>query len=384
MQPKSESGCGLRPHEPSADIALLASLQPRPMRFDLFNEAAMPPWLGLSEAALYAELLAQIELADGLGYGCAWLTEHHFLRGYSHASKPELLLAAAAARTRNIRLGHGIIPLPLHHPVHVAERVATLDALSGGRLEVGIGRGFSPRECAVFGAEMAASREITSESLDILLQSFARKPITHHGARFHLDAVDIVPHVVQQPHPPLWTAAVSPQTYAWAAERELGILAGPFKPWFMVKRDIQRYLAAWRGTTVPRVGMTIGVLCLADSARARRIAREAFSWFYRELYRVVLPVLEALYPGYEELHELGRFRALMKLGADFNLAETFGMAVAGNPQEVRAKLAKYAEGGVTHLLCAVGAGAAEPAVTRESLALIAHEVMPAFAAHGGA
>ncbi len=352
------------------------------MRFDLFYEAALAPSLGLSETALYAELLTQIELADRLGYGCAWLTEHHFMRGYSHASKPELLLAAAAARTGNIRLGHGIIPLPLHHPVHVAERIATLDALSGGRLEVGIGRGFSPRECAVFGVDMAASRALTEESLEILIQSFARKPLTHHGARYQLEALDIVPHVVQQPHPPLWTAAVSPRTFEWAAKRGLGVLAGPFKPWFMVRHDIERFRKAWRHDSAPRIGMTIGVLCLADGQRARRIAKEAFTWFYRELFNVVLPVLESLYPGYEQLHELGRFRALMKLGIDFNLADTFGMAVAGDPKDVRAKLAKYAEAGVTHLLCAFGAGATEPAVTRESMELFAREVMPAFAARG--
>ena len=355
---------------------------PHTMRFDLFYEAAMPSWLGLSESALYAELLAQIELADRLGYGCAWLTEHHFLRGYSHASKPELLLAAAATRTNNIRLGHGIIPLPLHHPVHVAERIATLDVLCGGRLEVGIGRGFSPRECSVFGVDMAASRAIAEESLEILMLSFARKPVTHHGLRYRLNALDIVPHTVQQPHPPLWTAAVSPQTYEWAATRGLGVLAGPFKPWFMVKHDIERYRAARHGSGTPRIGMTIGVLCLADGERARRIAKEAFTWFYRELYKVVLPVLEQLYPGYEQLHELGRFRALMKLGANFNLADTFGMAVVGDSKEVRAKLAKYADAGVTHLLCAFGAGAVEPAVTRESLELFAREVMPAFAARG--
>lgn len=352
------------------------------MQFDLFYEAAMPPWLDLSEAALYAELLAQIELGDRLGYGCAWLTEHHFARGYSHASKPELLLAAAAARTRRIRLGHAIIPLPLHHPVHVAERVATLDALCGGRLEVGIGRGFSPQECAVFGVDMAASREITDESLDILLKSFARTAVTHRGPRYRIDALDIVPHAVQQPHPPLWTAAVSPQTFDWAAARALGVLAGPFKPWFMVRHDIERYRAAWRNSSAPRIGMTVGVLCLTDGRRARQIAKEAFTWFYRELFKVVQPVLEALYPSYEQMHELGRFRALMKLGISFNLADTFGMAVVGNPEEVRAKLAKYADAGVTHLLCAFGAGAVEPAVTRESLELFAREVMPVFETRG--
>jgi len=352
------------------------------MRFDLFYELALPPQLGLTEPQAYAETLAQIELADALGYRCAWVVEHHFLRGYSHCSKPELLLAAAASRTREIRLGHAIIPLPLHHPVHVAERVATLDILSAGRLEVGIGRGFSPREYAAFGADMAASRELADEGLDILRASFERRPATYHGKHYRVEALDILPHVVQRPHPPLWAAAVSPETYTWAAARALGILAGPFKPWFMVKRDIGRYLAAWRAPDAPRIGMTVGVLCLADRRRAERLAGEAFTWFYRELYRATLPVLERLYPSYEELRELGRFRALMKLGVDFGLLETFGLAVAGDPEDCRAKLAKYAASGVTHLLCAFGAGAVEGAVVRESMELFAREVVPAFAGSG--
>ncbi len=348
------------------------------MRFDLFFEVAVPPQLSLSEAQAYAETLAQIELADRLGYGCAWLVEHHFLPGYSHSSKPELLLAAAAARTSRIRLGHAIIPLPLHHPVHVAERVATLDILSGGRLEVGIGRGFSPREYATFGADINVSRELVEEGLDILLSSFKRGPVTHHGRRYQLQALEILPHVVQQPHPPLWTAAVSPETYDWAADRALGVLAGPFKPWFMVKHDIGRYRAAWHHRAAPRIGMTVGVLCLADGRRARRLAREPFTWFYRELYRAAGPLIEQLYPGYEHLHELGRFRALMKLGVNFGFADRLGLALVGDPAEVRARIGRYAAAGVTNLLCAFGAGAAEPAVTRESMELFAREVMVAF------
>jgi alkanesulfonate monooxygenase SsuD/methylene tetrahydromethanopterin reductase-like flavin-dependent oxidoreductase (luciferase family) len=348
------------------------------MRFDLFHELAVPPQLGLDEARAYAETLAQIELADGLGYGCAWLVEHHFQRAYSHGSKPELVLAAAAPRTRRIRLGHAVIPLPLHHPVHVAERVATLDVLSCGRLEVGIGRGFSPLEYEVFGVAMKDSRALAEEALEILQASFAREPVTHHGAHHRLDALDIVPHVVQQPHPPLWTAAVSPETYEWAAQRALGVLCGPFKPWFMVKQDLARYRAAWRGSEPARVGMTVGVLCLPDGRDARAIGREAFTWFYRELYRVVEPVLERLYPGYEALHELGRFRRLMKLGVDLGFAETFGLVVVGNPAQCREKIAQYAQAGVTHLLCAFGAGAVDPAITRESMGLFAREVMPAF------
>ena len=348
------------------------------MRFDLFYELAVPENCGRSEAEVYADTLAEIELADGLGYRCAWLVEHHFMRGYSHSSKPELTLAAAAQRTRNIRLGHAVIPLPLHHPVHVAERLATLDILSGGRLEIGIGRGFSPREYAVFGVAMEASRELVEESLDILRLSFSAHPVTYHGRHYRLDALDIVPRAIQQPHPPLWTAAVSPGTYPWAAARGLGVLSGPFKPWFMVKHDIGTYRAAWGGGEAPRIGMTIGVLCLKDGKRARALAQPAFTWFYRELYKTTLPVLEQLYPSYEQIHELGRFRQLMKLGIDFGLADTFGLTVVGAPQDCIAKLEKYAAAGVTHVLCAFGAGAVESTVVRESMEIFAREVIPEF------
>jgi len=349
------------------------------MKFDLFHEISLPPQPVRSEAQAYSDTLAEIELADHLGYRCAWLVEHHFMRGYSHASKPELLLAALSQRTRRIRLGHAVIPLPLHHPVHIAERIATLDILTGGRIEIGIGRGFSPREYAVFGAGMDQSRELVDESLAILRASFLRQPVTHRGKHYQLEALDIVPHIVQQPHPPLWSAAVSPETFPWAAERDLGVLAGPFKPWFMVRHDIGQYRAAWRGTGAPCIGMTVGVLCLEDGKRAHALAQPAFTWFYRELYKTTLPVLEKLYPGYEQLHELGRFRQLMKLGIDFGLADAAGLTVVGDPRECIAKLRKYADAGVTNLLCAFGAGAVESSVVRESLEVFAREVMPAFA-----
>ena len=353
------------------------------MLFDLFYEISLPPQLGRSETQAFSDTLAEIEAADGLGFHCAWLVEHHFMRGYSHSSKPELMLAALSQRTRNIRLGHAVIPLPLHHPVHVAERIATLDLLSHGRLEVGVGRGFSPREYAVFGAGMDHSRELVEESLAILRASFRREPVTHLGKHFQLDALDILPHVVQQPHPPLWTAAVSPESYPWAAGRELGVLAGPFKPWLMVKHDIGKYRAAWRSTAAPRIGMTVGVLCLKDRKRAHALGQQAFTWFYGELFKTTLPVLEKLYPSYEQIHELGRFRQMMKLGIDIGLADAAGLTVIGDPEECIAKLRKYADAGVTNLLCAFGAGAVESSVVRESLALFASEVMPAFKQYSG-
>lgn len=352
------------------------------MQFDLFYELAMPPALARSEAELFAQTLGELEAADALGFGCAWFVEHHFMPGYSHSSKPELVLAAAAARTRRLRLGLAVVPLPYHHPVHVAERVATLDVLSGGRLEVGVGRGFSPPEYAAFGVRMADSRALVAESLAVLRASFRGGPVSAPGPHFPLENATIVPAPLQRPHPPLWTAAVSPETFDWAAREGLGVLVGPFKPWFMVEADIRRYREAWRHPEPPRIGVTVGMLCLPDARRARALAAPALSWFYGELLRVTAPVLEQLYPSYEHFRSLGRFRRLAKLGARPRFLAAAGMTVVGSPAACIERIRKLEAAGVTHLLCAVGAGALPTEVVRESLECVAGEVFPAFRVSG--
>lgn len=348
------------------------------MEFDIFHEIAMPPFLQRTESDAYADTMAEVELADQLGFRCAWLAEHHFMRQYSHCSKPELVLAALSQRTQQIRLGMGIIPAPYHHPVHVAESIATLDLLSKGRLEVALGRGFSPHAHKAFDVKMADSRALTAEMLEILRVSFSCKPVTFHGAHHRLDHVDILPHARQIPHPPLWSAAISPDSFAWVAQQGLGMLAGPFKPWLMTKYDIKHYLGAWNGATPPRIAMAVSVLCLPDGKRARQLAKQSLTWFYRELYKTALPVLEKLYPSYGQFRELERFREFMKAGINLTLLEDFGMAVVGTPAECIEQLRKFEAAGVTHILCSVGAGAVKTEVAQESLRCIATEVMPAF------
>jgi len=349
------------------------------MQFDLFYEISNPPHLARREHHAFQQSIDEIVLAERLGFRGVWLVEHHFMPEYSHSSAPDLMLAALSQRTSRLRLGLGVTPLPYHHPVHVAERAATLDQLSGGRLEMGIGRGFSPTEFAAFGIDMQHSRSLTSESLAILRQAFAGQSLQFSGQHYQFDDLPLTPQVLQQPHPPLWTAAVSPDTFVWAAQEQLGALAGPFKPWMMVKSDIKQYLQHWQSATPPRAGMTLGIFCLPDGKRARQLARPAFEWFYRQLFATTIPVLEKLYPSYEHFHDMGRFRSLMKLGINLKLLEMAGMVVIGSPQECVDKLATYHEAGVTHLLCAVGAGAMETGLVRESMQCMAEQVMPHFA-----
>ena len=352
------------------------------MRFDLFYELSMPPLGAATEVQAVNDWLDTMTLADQLGFGCAWLVEHHFMRNYSHSSKPEILLAAAAQRTQRLRLGLGVIPAPYHHPIHSAERVATLDVLSNGRLEIGLGRGFSPQEYQAFGVDMAQSRVLTQETLDILRLSFSRKPVSYESQQVKFENLDILPHVVQLPHPPLWSAAISPESFDWSARQGLGVLAGPFKPWFMTRADIQRYQKVWRDPPQilkpPRIGMTLGILCLPDGKRAKQLAKPAFEWFYHALFQTIRPVLENLYPSYKHFRELGRFRYLLERGINAGLLQTFGMAFAGAPAECIEYLARYHEQGVTHLLLAVGAGAVSKEVVHESMYCIAEEVMPAL------
>ncbi len=359
------------------------------MQFDLFYELAVPGYTGVEDAAeqaVFHDTLAELALADELGFGAAWLVEHHFMPEYSHSSAPDLFLAAAAQRTTRLRLGLGIVPLPYHHPVLVAERIATLDILSRGRVELGIGRGFSPLEHRVFAAPMADSRAQMGEALDLLRACLGPDPISHAGTFYAVpEAVTVHPRPVQRPHPPLWLAAVSPESFELAAGLGLGVLAGPFKPWFMVREDLRRYRRAWQAAghaAPPRAAMTLGILCLEDGRRARQLGRQCMPWFYRLLLQHTRPVLAELYAGYEYYRRLGRLAPLMEKTLSLKTLELLGLVIVGDPAHCRRKLAALTGAGVDRVLCAVGAGGLPHGIVCESLELLAREVLPHF--EGGA
>ena len=162
------------------------------------------------------------------------------------------------------------------------------------------------------------------------------------------------------------------------ARQQLGMLAMSFKPWFMTQFDIENYLGAWDGDKPPRISVAVPMLCLPDGELARQLAKQALTWFYRELYEASLPLLEKLYPGYAQFHELSHFRDAKRHGLSLSMLESFAMVVVGNPRECIEQLRRFEVAGVTHIQCVVGAGAVETGIARESLRCIAKEVMPAF------
>ena len=353
------------------------------MHIDLFYEMAVPDSAGRTESQVFQETLDELVVAEAAGFGAAWLVEHHFMREYSHSSAPDLMLAAASQRTRRLRLGQAVALLPHHHPLHLAERLATLDLLSGGRVEFGFGRGFSPREFAAFGVPMEQSRDRAEEALAIIRQSFSGQAVNFSGRHFKIENAEVLPKVVQQPHPPLWMAAVSPESFELAARLGVGVLVGPFKPWFMVKTDIEQYHAAWEkyhrnDDMKPRVGMTIGLLCLEDGERARAIAKTHLLWFYDTLLRQTTPVLERLHAGYEYYRRVGALKFLAQKVLNLTALETAGMVVVGDPEHCRRKLQTYRDAGVDRLLLAVSAGGTSSAIVRECLRVVGEKVIPHF------
>src|ERR1700751_4381523 len=166
------------------------------------------------------ECLEQTMLADRLGYKGVWFTEHHFLPGFSYSSSPELVLAHLAARTKNIRLGHGIVLLPFHinHPLGVADRIATLDLLSNGRVEFGGGRAISESELSGFEVDPDDTRRQWEESLSILPRIWTQETFEYQSPTLKTPARRVVPKPVQKPHPPMWVAATQPATLEFAGD----------------------------------------------------------------------------------------------------------------------------------------------------------------------
>src|SRR5258708_6546396 len=181
------------------------------MRFGIFYEHQLPrPWEPDSEHRLLQDALEQIELADKSGIDYVWEVEHHFLEEYSHSSAPEVFLAAASQRTSRIRLGHGIVQAPalVNHPARIAERIATLDLISNGRVEFGTGEASSASELGGFGVPRDAKRAMWEESLDAVTRMLVEEPFAgYDGTYLRMPPRNVVPKPMQRPHPPLWVAS---------------------------------------------------------------------------------------------------------------------------------------------------------------------------------
>jgi luciferase family oxidoreductase group 1 len=349
------------------------------VKFGIFYEMQIPrPWNDRSEYQVLQDALGQIELADRLGFDYAWAVEHHFLEEYSHCSAPEVFLGAASQRTRRIRLGHGIIQLPTNHPIRVAERVSTLDLLTGGRVELGLGEGQGPVELHPFNRRVRDKREVWEEAVRALVPAFTRSSWEWHGQYFDFAARNVVPKPFQKPHPPLWVACSNIQTIASAGRWGMGALGFQFVSPEAARAWVHRYYTELTQNldkladypVNPNIAMVSGFMCAPTDAQAlERASGWTFFVFCLSHYgRNGIPT-----PG-----EGNMWEAYQAWRQTEKAQETLRSGLIGSPATIRQRLREFEDTGVDQVILLAQAGRTPHEDICASLELFARDVMPEF------
>ena len=355
------------------------------MQFGIFYEHQLPrPWNEGDELQLFQEALDQVELADRIGIEYAWEVEHHFLEEYSHSSAPEVFLAACSQRTKNIRLGQGIrqvIP-GYNHPARTAEVIATLDLVSGGRVEFGTGESSAVLELAGFEVDVASKRAAYLEATEQICNILAMDPYPgFEGQFFRMPCRNLVPKPVQRPHPPVWVACSNRETIKMAAQLGIGALCFAFADPREAKHWVDEYYDIIKSDKCVPIGhavnaniaMVTSFSLHSDQAEAERRGRQGFDFFRFALAN--LYIFGEHTPGRTNIWE--KFQADQNNPAGSMLPDAFGGGI-GTPDQMREHLQQFEETGVDQVIFIQQAGLNRHEHICESLELFASEVQPEF------
>ncbi|MCH8745778.1 MAG: LLM class flavin-dependent oxidoreductase [Chloroflexi bacterium] len=252
------------------------------MQFGLAYEMQRPT---LDDQAVVEETLEQCILADEMGFDYVWFVEHHFLTTFSSSPCPEVMFGALSRLTKRIRLGFGVVVLPYHHPVRVAERVAMVDQLSHGRVDFGTGRS-APYEQTGMGIDPRDTREMWEESLTMIPKIWESDTFEWEGKFWNVPPRQVLPKPYQKPHPPIWVAALQPATYQIAAEKGIGVMAPGISAPSVLEPHIQQYRETIK--TAQPVGAVVNNqwlsscfgYCGEDDAAARDLCSRSLKSFF--------------------------------------------------------------------------------------------------------
>jgi alkanesulfonate monooxygenase SsuD/methylene tetrahydromethanopterin reductase-like flavin-dependent oxidoreductase (luciferase family) len=354
------------------------------MRFGIFYEHQLPrPWEADGEHRLLKQSLDQIELADELGYHFAWEVEHHFLEEYSHSSAPEVFLAAASQRTRRIRLGHGIVQLTTNHPARVAERVSTLDLVSDGRVELGLGEGSTTTELHPFDRRFRDKREVWEDAVRALIPMFGDGGVEYHGTHFDFPLRNVLPKPLQKPHPPLWVACSQRDTIEAAGRWGMGALGFQFVSADEANAWVAAYYNAYTKrlerladyATNPNLAVVCGFMCCPTDGEAHE---KADGWTF---FAFALRFYSTRKPGDPGSINLWEEYQAFRRTPQFETMHAGGLI--GSPETIRAKLRKFEASHVDQVILLNQAGRNTHADICASLELFAAEVMPEFVGRHG-
>lgn len=343
------------------------------MDFAVFDEVNVVA--AQSPEAVYHSHIDQVLKAEELGFHSYWFAEHHFAT-HRAAPSPNLMLAAAARETSKILLGNMVNVLPFHNPVRLAEECAVLDQLTGGRLQVGVGRGVQPPEFRRLRVDMAKSREMFLESVGMLKQLWTHPGASRVGEYWSYEDVTIMPPVRQRPHPPLWFTGLSRESMLWAAENGL-----PFASTFHSPEAMKAMATEYKERFRPSeqcsepVFVVMRHLYVGESMQeARRDVGHVYDRLFRAWLDVALTSESGVpdsYKSYPKMHA-----RLGAMGLDELIAE--GIVLFGGPEDVAAGVEGVHEQGADVLMIWVAPEDVLPEFALKCLELFAAEVMPRF------
>jgi alkanesulfonate monooxygenase SsuD/methylene tetrahydromethanopterin reductase-like flavin-dependent oxidoreductase (luciferase family) len=313
----------------------------------------------------YEDRLKLVEAYDAAGFHSYHLAEHH-ATPLGMAPSPSVFLAAVAQRTRRLRFGTLVYALPLHHPLRLIEEICMLDHLSGGRVDIGFGRGSSPIELAYYGQDPAIAQEVYAEGLELILQGFTRRSLDFSSKHFSFRDVPMEIEPLQKPHPPIWYGVHSPESAARAARRALHTVN--LDPPADVRACTERYRQTWDmlhpGEALPKIGLGRFIVVAPSDEEALRLARRAYL------------VWHASFTHLFRLH--GRSQAHPR-PPDFETLMQRGQGVAGSPATVTNYLRdQLAETGCNYVVGQFAFGDLSLPEALRSVSLFADAVMPAL------
>jgi alkanesulfonate monooxygenase SsuD/methylene tetrahydromethanopterin reductase-like flavin-dependent oxidoreductase (luciferase family) len=278
----------------------------------------------------YEQRLKVIEALDRSGFYAYHVAEHHFTP-LGMAPSPSVFLSAIAQRTKRLRFGTFVYALPVHHPLRVLEEICMLDHMSGGRLEIGFGRGSVPFEISYYGQNAEERQEIYAERLELILKAFTVKTLTWKGRYDQFENVPMEMESFQKPHPPLWYGAHSPDSAERAARKGLNMVTNDMPD--NARAIVARYRQVWRDVqgpaTLPKMGVVRFIVVADSDGKAMKIARRAYlrwraSFTYLSEMNGTMPNSPLRVESFDAL--IGQ-----------------GQAIAGSPETVRAFLAAQVE-----------------------------------------
>jgi alkanesulfonate monooxygenase SsuD/methylene tetrahydromethanopterin reductase-like flavin-dependent oxidoreductase (luciferase family) len=331
----------------------------------------------------FHQALEQIELADRAGFAHAWFVEHHFLPGYSYLSSPEIFVGAASQRTKNIRLGHAIMHLPfnINSPLRVAERIATEDILSHGRIDFGGGRATTAEELLGFGVDPEVTKAQQEEALRMVSKMWTQETFSWDSDLIKVPPRVVIPKPVQKPHPPMWMACTGPETLLTAARLGVGALGlGGFAA--SRAEGVKAYRDGIAACTNPagafinnQIGLLASGLCCPSDEEAREIQEPNIKLFHAQVASYFAPWAHHAPPSYAYIEQRAKQSSERSASPIEDPGSPMGSPV-GSPETVLRYLTGAAEDGIDEVFFYMQMSSTTHEQVIRSIELIADKVMP--------